>query len=131
MSDINKFLHDLRKRRRMTLREASEKSGLSYSYISALERGKHPTTLAPISPSPESLKGLSAAYNFDYQELMVMAGYIEDNKKENAYALPESVYDQIIKETEEKYNVILRDDPFVVEAMKNLIDSYAKSKQNR
>jgi transcriptional regulator with XRE-family HTH domain len=130
LSNINKFLLTLRKRRRMTLREASEKSGLSYSYISALERGKHPTTMAPISPSPESLRGLAEAYNFDYEELMIMAGYIE-NKKESAGTLPDSEYERVIKELEETYNVSLRDDPVVLSAVRQMIEIIAQTKRDK
>lgn len=82
MSDINKFLKELRERRNLTLRIAAEKSGLSHSYISSLENGKHPQTKAPINPSPESLKKLADAYNYSYEELMRIAGYIENKAEE-------------------------------------------------
>jgi transcriptional regulator with XRE-family HTH domain len=64
----------------MSLREASQKSGLSHSYIAALEQDKRPGTKAPISPSPESLKRLSEAYGFPYEELMIKAGYLSEEQ---------------------------------------------------
>jgi len=128
LSQINDFLKELRERRGLTLRLASEKSGLSHSYISSLENGKHPQTKAPINPSPESLKKLSEAYNYPYEELMRVAGYIEENKKESDYTPSESLYDFVIRETEKKYGVTLRDDPFVLETMRQIIDNYARSK---
>lgn len=83
MSDVHKFLKELRKKRGLSLREAAERSGLSHSYISSLETGTHPGTKAPISPSPESLKRLASAYNFEYEQLMILAGYIEEPKEES------------------------------------------------
>lgn len=80
MEDIGSFLKQLRGK--MTYREASEKSGLSHSYIRYLEIGKRPGTNAPIKPTPDTLKSLSIAYNYDYQKLMEMAGYMNHVEKE-------------------------------------------------
>lgn len=79
MSEIGKLLKMLRGD--MTFREAAEKSGLSHSYIRYIENGKRPGSETPINPSPETLKALSKAYNYPYEELMEKAGYLkkEDN----------------------------------------------------
>lgn len=74
MANIGEFLRQLRGK--MTYREASEKSGLSHSYIRYLEMGKRPGTNTPINPTPETLKCLAKAYNYDYEELMEKAGYL-------------------------------------------------------
>lgn len=60
----------------MSLREAASKSGLSHAYIRDLEIGVNRKTKAPINPSPETLKSLSEAYNYPYEELMERAGHI-------------------------------------------------------
>lgn len=77
MSDLGNFLKQLRGD--LSLREAARRSGLSYSYISSLEAGKHPKTGVPINPSPDSLKGLAKAYNYDFNDLMKKAGYIKED----------------------------------------------------
>lgn len=74
MSEFGDFLKQLRGD--LSLREAAKRSGLSYSYISSLESGKHPRTGDVITPSPETLKALSTAYKYDYEELMQMAGHL-------------------------------------------------------
>lgn len=79
VSEIGGFLRGLRGK--MSLREASQKSGLSHSYIAALEQDKRPGTKAPISPSPDSLKRLSDAYGFPYEDLMRKAGYLSDEEQ--------------------------------------------------
>lgn len=52
-----------------------------------------------------------------------------ENKKENEFSLPESVYEHVIKEAEEKYGVNLRDDPVVNATLRELILGIAKSKK--
>lgn len=78
MSAIGEFLKKIRGD--MPLREAAKRSGLSHSYISSVENDKHPTTKAPVKPSPDSLKRLAKAYNHSYEELMKIAGYYEGNE---------------------------------------------------
>jgi len=68
----------VRKEKGWSLREAAERSGLSHSYIAAVEKGIHPTTKAPIKPSPDSLKAFAKAYNIDYEELLRLAGFLEE-----------------------------------------------------
>ncbi|MCM3271144.1 helix-turn-helix domain-containing protein [Paenibacillus elgii] len=73
---IGEFLKSLRVKSNLTLREASLKSGLSHTYILYLEQGKRPGSNNAITPSPETLKKLSIAYDYPYEELMIKAGHI-------------------------------------------------------
>lgn len=77
MSTIGGFIKQLREGKGLSLREAAKRSGLSHSYIDSIEKGMHPKTKAPITPSPESLRSLSKAYNYPYEELMKIAGHID------------------------------------------------------
>lgn len=129
MSQINEFLKELRERRHMTLRMASEKSGLSHSYISSLENGKHPQTKAPINPSPESLKKLSEAYNYPYEELMRIAGYIQDNKKESAPAPQENKLLKIVEKIKEETGIDVSDDPVIMEEIESYLTYLATKKK--
>lgn len=74
-SPFGLFLEKLRGK--TSLREVANKSGLSHTYIRDLELGVNRKTKAPINPTPETLKRLSEAYNYPYEDLMIMAGYIE------------------------------------------------------
>jgi len=76
-NELGLFLEKLRGK--MSLRLAAEKSGLSHTYIRDLELGVNRSTKAPIKPTPETLKRLSEAYNFQYEELMKKAGYIDED----------------------------------------------------
>lgn len=81
-TEFGLFLENLRGK--LSLREAAEKSGLSHAYIRDLELGKNRKTKAPISPTPETLKRLADAYNYDYEELMIKAGYITNDQARDA-----------------------------------------------
>ena len=99
MSEIGEFLKKLRGK--MSLREAAERSGLSHSYIRSLENGKHPNTGAPITPSPESLRALSKAYRYPYEELMVKAGHIKEEPTNKGQTIPSKTIDKIVEHLSE------------------------------
>jgi len=74
--DFGRYLKQLRGN--MTLREAAERSSLSHTYISFLEKGERPGTKKPIQASPEVLKKLALAYNHPYEDLLQRAGYLDE-----------------------------------------------------
>lgn len=128
MSDIHALLKKIREERNFSLREAGKRSGLSHSYIDSLEKGVHPKTKGPIKPSPDSLKALATAYNYEYILLMNAAGYVDESAESNEYKLTESETDRVIREAEEHYGVNLRDDPDVNSALRELIHTLARMK---
>lgn len=103
MESLGELLKRLRGRR--SLREASKLSGLSYSYISSLEKGEHPKTKAPIQASAESLKQLAKAYNYDYKELYRVAGIFDDEQLSKDLTPNET--DFIIREIVKEYDLDL------------------------
>ena len=74
------YLRELRRARRLTLREVQEKSGVSNSYLSQVENGRI------LQPSPHVLQKLAEAYDVPYEHLMARAGYI----RPPAVAVPSS-----------------------------------------
>lgn len=64
-------LRDMRKLKGFTIRELSDRSGVSAAYISQLENGNRGI------PSPEVLQKLSEGLNTPYFELMKAAGYLQ------------------------------------------------------
>jgi transcriptional regulator with XRE-family HTH domain len=85
LNDLGNFLRKLRGK--TSLRESAAISGLSHTYIRDLELGINRSTKGSIQPSPETLEKLARTYNFPYQELMKVAGYIhsEETDKELVY----------------------------------------------
>lgn len=76
---FGKFIEKLRGK--LSLRDAAERSGLSHTYIRDLELGINRKTKAPIIPTPETIKRLARAYNYSYEELLMIAGIIDDTTK--------------------------------------------------
>src|SRR5205085_11108705 len=68
--DFGQYLRELRRVRRLTLREVEEQSGVSNSYLSQVEHGRIR------QPSPHVLQKLAVAYDVPYERLMARAGYI-------------------------------------------------------
>lgn len=125
-SELGKYLEGLRGKR--SLREIAERSGLSHTYIRDLELGVNRVTKTPIRPTPETLMKLSEAYKSDYNEIMRIAGYIEESK-EDAYAPPKSKLDLAVERIEHDFNVSIIDDPLIMKSLENYIEELASIKK--
>lgn len=83
MSDkLGDFLKKLRGKE--SLRSVAKRTNgkLSHSYISDLEKGVSRRG-NKINPSPDTLKILANVYNTDYDKLMSLAGYTNNEKNDN------------------------------------------------
>lgn len=73
MNEFGKHLEELRGK--LSLREASERIGVSHTYIRDLELGKKK------EPTRETLEKIAKAYNVPYFDLYEKAGYHDETKK--------------------------------------------------
>ncbi len=84
MSDIKKFSEFLRetyeKSSINSIRELARRAEMDHSYLSLIIKGEKPKP-----PSPEIINKLAKALNVDYNKMMLMAGYIKPEIKENFY----------------------------------------------
>lgn len=87
--EFGKFLEGLRGK--IPLRDVAKKSGLSHTYIRDLELGVNRKTKAPIQPSHDTLKRLSQAYDFDFEELLRLAGVLEAPVDEKSDATEQAI----------------------------------------
>ncbi|MED1954621.1 helix-turn-helix transcriptional regulator [Brevibacillus centrosporus] len=78
-SQLGTLLEQIRKEKKLTLRDVKDKTGMSHSYIRSLELNQNPKTKGPIQPTPETLRKLSEAYDYPYEDLMKVAGFIQDD----------------------------------------------------
>lgn len=79
-NQLGDLLKELRTKKGWSLRKAGEESGVSYSYISLLEKGIHSSSEKNSKVSPEQLKKLADAYAYPYNLLMIKAGYGESSE---------------------------------------------------
>ncbi len=78
MGDLGKLFREIRLSKNWSIRQAAKNMGISYSYLSILEKGKDPRSGKDSNPKPEMLKIISKAYSYPYEELMKTAGYLSD-----------------------------------------------------
>lgn len=82
--DFSRCLNDMRKDKKMTLKELASKANTSDSYLSQLENGRRNP------PKPQLLKAIADALsdgdgeerNRVYSELSLRAGYIEEDERQ-------------------------------------------------
>lgn len=67
---LGDLIHKYRTENKMSLRTFSEKSGLSHTYISALEKNIDPRTNKPISPTLDTVKYVSKGMNISIEEIL-------------------------------------------------------------
>ncbi|MEK4008370.1 helix-turn-helix domain-containing protein [Paenibacillus sp. FSL H3-0333] len=104
-NQVGELLKELRESKGWTMRQASEKTGVSAAYISMLEKGVHSSTGKPIMITPEILLKFSAAYDYPYHILSMKAGAANykngltttDDHMEIDHLIPKRVAEEINK----------------------------------
>ena len=121
MNELGELLRKLRGKK--SLREVSELTQISHTYISDIEKGFRRGTKKPINPSPDTLKKLSEAYHYSYEEILKVAGYIEDkttNKDENDIA---KRMEKIKRDLENTDGLAFNGEPMSPEAVESLLEA--------
>lgn len=88
MGELQVLLRKLRGDK--SLREASRMIGVSHNYLYILEQGLDKRNKKNPQPSAETLRLISKAYNYPYEKLLEVAGYLD--VKENAVIDLEDVF---------------------------------------
>lgn len=78
MSEFSKLIKEKRLAMNMSLRYASRQIGISYTYLSNLEKGVDQRTGFTNKPTPETLQMIATAYKLDYTYLLQLWGYIQE-----------------------------------------------------
>jgi transcriptional regulator with XRE-family HTH domain len=84
LSSLGDLLRELRGKE--SLRDAAKRAGVSHTYLSILEKGYDLRSGNPVTPTPETLKLLSKAYKYPYQELLHISGVIDEETKNELIA---------------------------------------------
>lgn len=80
MITLAKLLSIRRKEDGVSLREAAQHIGISHGYLDKLEKGIDSRTGTKNKPTPETLQMIADAYDWDYQYLLKVCGYIDDTQ---------------------------------------------------
>lgn len=122
---LGKVLEDIRKSKKLTLRDVAVKTGLSHTYIRDLELNYNRKTKAPIKPTPDTLRKLSQAYDYPYEQLLKLAGFFpsEDDPIQAIIDDPNS------SETKKRFAQLIKELPDEkLEALLTLLDSVSMPK---
>lgn len=74
MSAFGSRIQNLRKNKKLTLRELAERSNLSFSFIASLEKGRY-------NPSRESIHSLAKSLDVEVDELLILSGFLPEESK--------------------------------------------------
>ena len=78
MNNLGELFRHIRLSKNWSIRKAAKRMGISYSYLSILEKGIDPRTGKDSNPKPDTLRLISKAYEYPYEELLKAAGYLND-----------------------------------------------------
>lgn len=78
MNNLGELFRQIRISKNWSIREASKRMGISHSYLSVLEKGIDSRSGKDSNPKPDTLKMISKAYEYPYEELMKAAGYLSE-----------------------------------------------------
>lgn len=73
MSDFGAYIKKIREQKNMTLNQVAMYADISAAQLSRIETGKRGT------PKPQTIEKIAYALKVDYNNLMKIAGYIEDS----------------------------------------------------
>lgn len=119
---LGNYLRELRTRKRLTLREVEEQSGVSGSYLSQVEQGKR-------HPSAELLRKIAPTYGASVKELLTMAGYLDEPEvKMSDQERIEWAFKCVISDPDYKFGTSLRTaGDLSLEAKRFIVEVYEKA----
>lgn len=121
MENFGTYMRRLRKTRQLTLKQVESQARVSNAYISQIERGlRNP-------PHPDILKRLAKTYDVPLRDLLVAAGYLEDD---SAGAVErrnlEKAFDYVQSDPTFKHGTRLKGTRVSLEAKRFIVEMYEK-----
>ncbi|MEW6536421.1 MAG: helix-turn-helix domain-containing protein [Candidatus Auribacterota bacterium] len=119
MQELSEYLKKLRGN--LSIRNLSEKTGISNAYLSQLESGKRD------SPHPEILKKLARFYGIPVIEILKHAGYLDDemDEKESYEEKVDRLFLHVINDPEFQYGTRMKCQ-YDLAAKRFIIEMYEK-----
>jgi len=124
MESFGSYMRRLRKSKGLTLKQVESQAKVSNAYISQIERGlRNP-------PHPDILKRLAKAYDVPHRELLVEAGYLEEDSAETAKRRQvEEAYQHVLTDPTFKQGTRLKGTHVSLETKRFIVEMYEKLTQ--
>ena len=124
MESFGAYMRRLRKSKGLTLKQVETQAKVSNAYISQIERGlRNP-------PHPDILKRLARAYDVQHRELLIAAGYLEEDSAETAKRRQiEVAYEHVRTDPTFKQGTRLKGTHVSLETKRFIVEMYEKLTQ--
>ena len=124
MESFGSCMRQLRKSRGLTLKQVETQAKVSNAYISQIERGLRKP------PHPDILKRLAKTYDVPHRELLVAAGYLEEDSAETAKRREiEEAYEHVRTDPTFKQGTRLKGRHVSLETKRFIVEVYEKLTQ--
>ena len=126
MEQFGAYLRKLRKDKGLTLKQVEKTAKVSNAYVSLVERGRRNP------PHPDILKRLAKVYEVSQRELLVAAGYLEDDPSEQVErAQVEKAYQHVISDPNYRHGTRLKGSHLSLEAKRFIVELYESTTGRR
>jgi transcriptional regulator with XRE-family HTH domain len=121
MENFGSYMRRLRKTKGLTLKQVETQAKVSNAYISQIERGlRNP-------PHPDILKRLAKTYDVEHRELLVVAGYLEEDSAEAAKRRTlEKAFEHVQSDPAFKHGTRLKGTHVSLETKRFIVEMYEK-----
>jgi len=118
---LGSYLRELRRHKRLSLRQVQEETGASGSYLSQVEQGKR-------HPSGRLLRKIAPTYGASVRDLLTMAGYLnEPEVNMSDQERIEWAFKCVVSDPEYQYGRSLAASPGLsLEAKSSIVEVYEK-----
>ena len=121
MQTFGPYLRELRRSCGLSLKQVEKAAGVSNAYLSQIERDlRNP-------PHPDILKRLAQVYEVLPRELLIAAGYLEDEADKGITRLKiEKAYRHVISDPRFRHGTRLKGSALSVETKRFIVEMYEK-----
>ncbi len=119
METFGAYIKRLRKEKGLTLKQVEKAARVSNAYVSQVERGRRNP------PHPYILKRLAKAYDISQRDLLVAAGYLEEDTAERVErAKVESAYRHVISDPNYRHGTRLKGTQLSLDTKRFIVELY-------
>ena len=121
METFGSHIRKLRKAKGLTLKQVENDAKVSNAYISQIERGLRKP------PHPDILKRLAKVYGVAHRELLIAAGYLEEESEERAKRdRVERAFEHVRTDPKFRQGTRLKGPRLSVDAKRFIVEMYEK-----
>jgi transcriptional regulator with XRE-family HTH domain len=124
MENFGTYVRRLRKSKGLTLKQVETQAKVSNAYISQIERGLRKP------PHPDILRRLAKTYDVPHRDLLVVAGYLEEDSQAVANRRRiEEAFDHVTTDPTFKQGTRLKGTHVSLETKRFIVEMYEKLTQ--